>query len=258
MFEVLAFGGLIVAALMVAAVVGLVVLLVKGVILLVLLPLRLAFGLILLPFRLLGVLVALLLVPVIAVAGLLAAVRRRPVRAGRAAAASRGHRARRLVHLEGEDASGCGMTPFALEGVGGPQQRRLVEAPSNQLQPDRQPAGGQPARHRQRRQPGQRRAHREDVRQVHLERVVEPFAQRERRGRRRRQRDHVHPFERAVEVPPDQRAALLRPQVERVVVAGAERVGAEHDPPLHLGAEPLVARPLVHARRASSDGARNP
>ncbi len=74
MFEVLAFGGLIVAALMVAAVAGLALLLVKGVILLVLLPLRLAFGLILLPFRLVGALVALLLVPVIAIAGLLAAV----------------------------------------------------------------------------------------------------------------------------------------------------------------------------------------
>jgi hypothetical protein len=74
MIGMLAFGGLIVAALMVAAVFGVVALLIKGVVLLVLLPLRIAASLILLPFRLLGFLLALFLVPVLAIAALLVTV----------------------------------------------------------------------------------------------------------------------------------------------------------------------------------------
>ena len=59
------------------------------------------------------------------------------------------------------------------------------------------------------------------------------------------------------------RADLLGLAVVGVVVAGGERVGAEHDPPLDLGAEALRARRLVHlqqvagaARRASRSGRR--
>ena len=44
----------------------------------------------------------------------------------------------------------------------------------------------------------------------------------------------------------DHRPHLLRLAVVGVVVAGRERVGAEHDPPLRLVAEALVARPLDH------------
>ena len=44
-----------------------------------------------------------------------------------------------------------------------------------------------------------------------------------------------------VEVALDQRPDLLRLEVERVVVAGRQRVRAEHDPPLDLGAEALAA-----------------
>ena len=72
--EVLALGGLIVAAAMVFAVFGLAMLLVKGILLLILLPIRLVFGILTLPFRLAGGLVALLVLPVVAVFGLLIVV----------------------------------------------------------------------------------------------------------------------------------------------------------------------------------------
>ena len=52
--------------------------------------------------------------------------------------------------------------------------------------------------------------------------------------------------ERRVEVAPDQRAHLLRLAVVGVVVAGRQRVGAEHDPPLDLGAEARRAGAPVH------------
>ena len=60
----------------------------------------------------------------------------------------------------------------------------------------------------------------------------------ERRGRRD---EHVGPLERRGEVARDQRAHLLRLPVVGVVVARRQRVGADHDAPLHLGAEAGLA-----------------
>ena len=66
-------------------------------------------------------------------------------------------------------------------------------------------------------------------------------------GRRaRRHRDDVHALEGPVVVAQDQRPHLLRLHVVRVVVARAQHVRAEHDAPLDLGAEALLARPRVH------------
>ena len=64
---------------------------------------------------------------------------------------------------------------------------------------------------------------------------------RERRGRRGRRDQHVDLAEGRVEVPDDQRADLLRLAVVGVVVAAGQRVGAEDDAPLDLGAEALLA-----------------
>jgi len=72
--EMLALGGLFVAAAIVFAVFGLIMLLIKGIVLLILLPLRLVFGILTLPFRLAGGVIALLLLPVMAVLGLLVVV----------------------------------------------------------------------------------------------------------------------------------------------------------------------------------------
>ena len=79
-------------------------------------------------------------------------------------------------------------------------------------------------------------------RQVHRQRVGGLRAELERGRRRRRREQHVERLVGAVEVADDQRADPLRLAVVRVVVAGRERVRAEHDPALHLGAEPGVAR----------------
>jgi hypothetical protein len=72
--EILAFGALIVAAAMLFAAFGLVMLLIKGIVLLILLPIRLAFGILLLPFRLARGLVGLAVLPVVTVFGLLLVV----------------------------------------------------------------------------------------------------------------------------------------------------------------------------------------
>jgi hypothetical protein len=72
MVGMLALGGMILAALMVAVAFGFVLFLVKAVLLLVLLPFRLLAGLLLLPFRLMGGLLGLLMVPIAGVVGLVA------------------------------------------------------------------------------------------------------------------------------------------------------------------------------------------
>ena len=60
-------------------------------------------------------------------------------------------------------------------------------------------------------------------------------------GRRRRDEGVEALLPQPVEVALDQRADLLRLEVERVVVAGRQRVGAEHDPALDLRPEALAA-----------------
>ncbi len=72
--EILALGGLVVAAAMVFAVFGLAMLLVKGILFLILLPIRLVFGILAFPFRLAGGLIGLLVLPVLAVFALLVVV----------------------------------------------------------------------------------------------------------------------------------------------------------------------------------------
>ncbi len=86
------------------------------------------------------------------------------------------------------------------------------------------------------------RRDRREVVEVHGQRVVELLAELERRGGRRRRDQHVDLLERGVEVALDERAHLLRAAVVGVVVAGAQRVGAEDYPALDLGAEPGLAR----------------
>src|SRR6266702_7964275 len=132
---------------------------------------------------------------------------------------------------------------LTLERARGAQEHRLVEGPADELQAHRHPlrrvqAAGQ-------RDPGQRRqvaGHGEDVGEVHGERVGHLLAEPERDRGRHRSRDDVAVLEGALEVPPEQGADLLRPQVISVVVAGGERIGAEHDAALRLRAEAGLAR----------------
>ena len=104
-----------------------------------------------------------------------------------------------------------------------------------------QPAGDADGRH-----PREVRGDREDVVQVHRHRVVGLLADLERGRRRRRRDEHVEALEGALVVADHERAHLLRLAVVRLVVAGRQRVGAEHDPALHLGSEPLPTRREHH------------
>ena len=69
-----------------------------------------------------------------------------------------------------------------LVGVAGAEQRRLVERPAQELQADGQ-AAHEAAGHRQPGHAGQVGGHREDVGQVHLQRIVGLLAEPERRRR---------------------------------------------------------------------------
>ena len=119
------------------------------------------------------------------------------------------------------------------------EQRRLVERRRHQLDADGQPGIVQPRGDADGRHPREVRGDREDVVQVHRQRVVGLLADLERGRRRRRRDEHVEALEGALVVADHEGAHLLRLAVVRVVVAGRQRVGAEHDPALHLGAERL-------------------
>ena len=85
----------------------------------------------------------------------------------------------------------------ALERVGGAQDGGFVEHPADQLEADRQAIRSrarrvdEPARHADRRQSREVGAHREDVGEIHLQRVVGLLAEPERRNRAGRHRDDV-------------------------------------------------------------------
>ncbi len=60
------------------------------------------------------------------------------------------------------------------------------------------------------------------------------------RGRDRSQQ-HIGLLQGVLKILLHERADLLRLAVVGVEVPGGERIGADHDPPLHLGAEPFGA-----------------
>ena len=96
------------------------------------------------------------------------------------------------------------------------------------------PAFGEAAALGHRRHAGQRRGDGVDVGQVHLQRVVQAFAQLERRHRRGRRGQHVALGEGAGEVLGDLPAHAQRLAVVGLVVPGAQHVGAQDDPALGL------------------------
>ena len=121
----------------------------------------------------------------------------------------------------------------------------------------RQPAG-EAVRDRDRRDPGQRHRHRAEVVQVHRQRIGGLGAELERDARRGRRDDEVDVRPRVGEVARDQRADLLGAAVVGVVVAARQRVGAEHDAALDLGAEALLARLRCTCRAGRRHPTRRP
>ena len=127
--------------------------------------------------------------------------------------------------------------------------------------PGRRPAARRRRRRtgtRHRRVPGEVRRDRAHVVQVHRQRIGGLRAELERGGRRGRRRAAGRTARTRREVAGDERAHLLRLAVVRVVVAGRQRVGAEHDAPLHLGAEAGGARRRVHRGRRRRASTRRP
>src|SRR5919205_105232 len=133
-----------------------------------------------------------------------------------------------------------------LVGVREAEDVRLAPVAAHELEADGQPLGREAAGDAHAgdaREVGHAGV---DVREVHRERVVRLLAEAEG-GRRRRGREHgVAGVEGPEEVALDERAHLLRLEVVGVVVAGGEDVGAEHDAPLDLRPEALLARAAVH------------
>ena len=124
------------------------------------------------------------------------------------------------------------------------------------LHPHRQSLRGFPARHAHARDSRQIARDRVDIGKIHRHRIVDLLAQLERRERRHRRHDRVHLLERLRVIARHQRPHLLRLQIIRVVVARAQHVGPQHDPPLALRAEPFVARLAIHLlQRARGLGA---
>mmetsp|Transcript_68802 Transcript_68802/g.161867 ORF Transcript_68802/g.161867 Transcript_68802/m.161867 type:complete len:253 (-) Transcript_68802:230-988(-) len=131
----------------------------------------------------------------------------------------------------------------------GVQQLPFLEVVADQLQAHGHAAVTAADRHAHAGQAGQRAGQREDVGQIRLGRVVLALAVLPGNGRGHRAGDQVTLREGLLEVVGDHAAQLLGLQVVGVVVAVREHIGADHDAALHLGAEALGARLLVHVEQ---------
>ena len=141
------------------------------------------------------------------------------------------------VRLAGSDRRGQ-RSAGRLVGSAHPVEPVVGERRGHDLQPDRQVVVLRQARgHRHTAVPGQVQRQRAQIEQVHGQRIVDLLPEPEgRRGGGRRDQD-VDALVGPVEIGGDQRAHFLRLVVVRVVVAGRQRVGADHDAALDFRAE---------------------
>ena len=126
---------------------------------------------------------------------------------------------------------------WPLERVANAEECVLRELRADQLQPHGQ-ALGEAARDREAGEPGHVRRNREDVREVHGERVLRLLADAEGDGRRGWADEDVEVLERRGVFLRDHRTDFLRLAVVRVVVAGREGIRAEEDAALHSAPKP--------------------
>src|SRR5208282_2571860 len=128
------------------------------------------------------------------------------------------------------------------------EQRLFLERPSDELQTQRQAVRVEPARHRNARQSGHVHGHGENVIEIHFDRIDTALFTDGKRSRRcRRSEDRVHAScEALLEVALDQRAHFLRPQIIRIIIAGGQHIGADHDAPAHFLAEAGGTGTLIH------------
>src|SRR6266403_3934910 len=110
---------------------------------------------------------------------------------------------------------------------------------------------GEAARHTDSTNSGEIRGAGEDIRKIHLQRIVHAFAEFERRHRGSRRNQYVHFLERLGKIPADQLADFLRAQIISVVVTGTQNVSAENDAPFHFRAETFVASTAIKIEHVS-------
>ena len=132
-----------------------------------------------------------------------------------------------------------------LKRISGADERLFREGCGEKLQPNRQPTLNQPARDRDAGQPGVTRRCRHDIGEIHLERFGGSFADFERRCRRSRCRNDINLLEGGIEVGFDECPHFLRLFVVGILIARAEREGAEHNAAFHLLSEPFAARLFI-------------
>ena len=105
------------------------------------------------------------------------------------------------------------------------------------------------ARNRDTRNACQVRGHGVDIGEVHCQGIIYFLAQLESRRGTGRRDDRIHFFKSFVEIARQQCADFLRLQVVGIVIACAQRVGAEHDAPFYFRSESIVAAAPVHIRK---------
>ena len=128
------------------------------------------------------------------------------------------------------------------------QQRFLTPVWSDQMQTDGQLVH-HAARYRHARQPGEVRADRVDVVQIHRNGVIGFVPKPKSRCRRRRSCDDVYIGKCGFEIVGDQVADFLRFEIVRVVIAGRQHVGSGQDSAFDLVAKALAAAAAVHVEQ---------
>ena len=136
----------------------------------------------------------------------------------------------------------------SLEHGRGPQQNRLRQGRSHELNTHREAVVTAAEGHRHRRVAGEVRRDRAHIVEVHQQRIGRLGSQLECGRRRGRAHQDVHSGVGRSELAQHQGPHPKRLAVEGVVVARRQRVGSEHDPALHLGAETGRAGADVHLR----------
>ena len=106
-------------------------------------------------------------------------------------------------------------------------------------------SSGKPAWNAERADPGQIGGDRENIGQIHVQRIGRALTEFEGRLGRSRRNERIHFLESARKILPDKRPHFLRPHIIGLVIAGAQNIGAENDPAFHFRAETFRPRPAV-------------
>ena len=133
-----------------------------------------------------------------------------------------------------------------LEGVAQLKQFFFFERTSEELKAHREVFPHRAAGHGKCGHAGKIRRNRKNIGKIHLKRVVGLLPDLECAAGSRRGKNSVHFFECLVKILFDLGAHLHRLEIISVVISAGERISAEDDAALGLGAETLAARAFEH------------